>query len=848
LARKSNTTTTAMDKSSFFFTANCGVCHPGGAAMQYDRNGAKYFDRATSLYGYGGGVASLPAAAQLDGDYGFINPASGVPGTGNWAKTGVSEADCLMCHMNQYATGPGTPNHNGGLSWHKRAGTLRGTGVAGVANFEWAPTAGAGWATVAYVAGASPPQASAVTLDYNLGLTAGTLVNSGGNLAIPLGKVGGAKDANCRACHSIPDGKKSGRTLLPTTDAHMAKGVACTRCHTSPADGSHQIGKGDITIGSVRNDLDNTVKSCSDCHLGGADLQAPDPTPKHAAIPSFHFNLMKCQACHIRHLDDDPVSPTQDIPELIIEMSSNGTQNVSIWSAYLGTNPLDPTLNLPELAGRPFRWYPVVRPYKGKLQTVKPLYTAWFGEWLGGTGVDAQIRPIPLRLVRKALTNGYAAGTARLPSLTLTPGSKVATGAPILHKKAEIKAFLIAMRDAVDSANTTTANDIVVRPVLVRAEKVYYLNAGDEVEWFASPVGESHDFAVNHNVAIPRDPANPVVNPGPYGAGGCNDCHGPNSTFFYTKSLVEPAQYDFLDEAGTIPNPSAGQPLYSSRHEHMGYTELQAGELTGTLVPVILNVLGTWGNVTISQAGKAPVTCTALNGGCKVGVTPGGTVSFAATATGGGSFQGWSGCTASGNACTLTVGVPTSGLGNSGNGVGATFVAPPPPPPPTTYALQTSISGGQGRVTGGGLDCLSNGGTCKVTVASGTAATLTAAPSTGYVFTGWLYCPTPSGATCNVTVTKNTLVAATFEPSQFSVAVRIATGKGTVAGSGFDCRNNTYKCLVSASRGTPLSMTATADPGYAFSSWTGCQAPSGNTCSMTVSGGATVKANFTAAP
>src|SRR5512139_1657818 len=130
-----------MDKGSFFFTANCGVCHPGGAATQYDRNGRLYYDRATSLFGYGGGVASLPAAAagqpptgaQLDGDYGFVNPANGVPGVANWSKTGVLEADCLMCHLNQYATAPGTANHNAGLSWHKRTATLRGIGVAGVA-------------------------------------------------------------------------------------------------------------------------------------------------------------------------------------------------------------------------------------------------------------------------------------------------------------------------------------------------------------------------------------------------------------------------------------------------------------------------------------------------------------------------------------------------------------------------------------------------------------------------------------------------------------------------------------------------------------------------------------------
>jgi hypothetical protein len=616
LARKSNTTTTAMDKSSFFFTANCGVCHPGGAAMQYDRNGKLYYDRNTSTYGYND-AATLPATAQLDGDYGFINPTTGVPTTANWAKTGVTEADCLMCHMTRFATAPGTANHNAGVSWHKRSALLRGfsqAGMAGVANFDSAPTAGAGWASVTYVAGQSPPMGSAATINYGLGITAGTLTtDASGNLQIPAAVIGSSQDGNCRLCHSVPDGKKSGRTLLATTDVHVAKGVGCTRCHEAKNDGAldalgmgkanpHQIGKGDITIGSVRNDLDNTVKDCAACHLGGGDLQAPNPTEKHAAIPGFHFGFMKCQVCHIRHMDDDGLAaPTQDIPELVIEMSSNGTQNVSVWSAYLGTDPLDPSKDLAgwtppytSAAGsRPFRWYPAVRWYKGKLTTVKPLYTAWFGEWLSGTGNDASIRPIPLRLVRKALANNYASGSARLASLVLTPGSKVASGAPILHKKAEIKVFLEAMRDAADTSNPdTTQNDIVLRPVLVRAEKVYYLNAAGEVEYFESAVGESHDFAVNHNVVVKRDEANPVVNPGPYGAGGCNDCHGPSSPFFYGKQLHEPAQYDYLDEAGTVPNPDAGKPSYVTHHEMMGYTDLRAGELTGSLVPVIFRVVG----------------------------------------------------------------------------------------------------------------------------------------------------------------------------------------------------------------------------------------------------------------
>ena len=31
-----------MDKSSYFWTQNCGVCHPGGGPSEYDRKGNRY--------------------------------------------------------------------------------------------------------------------------------------------------------------------------------------------------------------------------------------------------------------------------------------------------------------------------------------------------------------------------------------------------------------------------------------------------------------------------------------------------------------------------------------------------------------------------------------------------------------------------------------------------------------------------------------------------------------------------------------------------------------------------------------------------------------------------------------
>jgi hypothetical protein len=54
--------------------------------------------------------------------------------------------------------------------------------------------------------------------------------------------------------------------------------------------------KGDDPGGMVRNDLDNTVISCQQCHnIGhkGASIA------KHAWLPTLHLDKLACQTCHI---------------------------------------------------------------------------------------------------------------------------------------------------------------------------------------------------------------------------------------------------------------------------------------------------------------------------------------------------------------------------------------------------------------------------------------------------------------------------------------------------------------------------------------------------------------------
>jgi hypothetical protein len=51
-------------------------------------------------------------------------------------------------------------------------------------------------------------------------------------------------------------------------------------------------------------------------------------------------------------------------------------------------------------------------------------------------------------------------------------------------------------------------------------------------------------------------------------------------------------------------------------------------------------------------------------------------------------------------------------------------------------------------------------------------------------------------------------------------------------------------CSETYASGTPVNLTATATAGYKFVNWTGCDSPSGATCSVTMTSTKTVTANF----
>jgi phospholipase C len=93
--------------------------------------------------------------------------------------------------------------------------------------------------------------------------------------------------------------------------------------------------------------------------------------------------------------------------------------------------------------------------------------------------------------------------------------------------------------------------------------------------------------------------------------------------------------------------------------------------------------------------------------------------------------------------------------------------APTPPPPGNQTLTVTPAGSGTGTVTSApaGIDC---GTTCSADFTTGTAVTLTAAPQTGYAFTGWSGACSGTG-TCAVTLSAASSVTATFSATLQSI-------------------------------------------------------------------------------
>ncbi len=162
--------------------------------------------------------------------------------------------------------------------------------------------------------------------------------------------------------------------------------------------------------------------------------------------------------------------------------------------------------------------------------------------------------------------------------------------------------------------------------------------------------------------------------------------------------------------------------------------------------------------------------------------------------------------------------------------------------PIAAYTLTVSSQAG-GAVTSSpaGINC---GATCSAPFNSGTTVVLSAAPASGYSFSGWsgdADCLDGSvtinaNKTCTATFAANTVTAptATLTVNVVGEVTTVGTGKGSVTSNpaGINCGNT---CSADFTNGTSVKLTATAASGSAFSGWSGAADCSDGVVSMTAS-------------
>jgi hypothetical protein len=152
-----------------------------------------------------------------------------------------------------------------------------------------------------------------------------------------------------------------------------------------------------------------------------------------------------------------------------------------------------------------------------------------------------------------------------------------------------------------------------------------------------------------------------------------------------------------------------------------------------------------------------------------------------------------------------------------------------------TYTLNVNKAGtGGGTVTSSpsGINC---GADCSEDYTADTVVTLTAVPAGDSTFAGW-----SGDADCSdgeVTMDSNKTCTATFNVIQYVLTTSInPPGNGTIVP---DCSGG-----CSYDSGTVVVLTANEDYGYPFASWTGCDSPSNNICTMTMNANKNLTAGY----
>jgi nitrate/TMAO reductase-like tetraheme cytochrome c subunit len=492
LAKKSNSDSDEIDLTPFDFIANgprkrealdqpgCGGCHPGGGIMENDRSGMRYDTR----------LAENPSLSKnLDGDY----------YRARWDKSGVVEVDCLFCHFAEYST------------------KVRNIQLKRL-NYKWATVAASG---IGQVNGAVKDGKKPKVI-YNK-----RFFNEDGRIALDIKRKPEAE--NCLLCHGFIDLAKRGTTWddPENPDVHQLAGFTCIDCHFGTIE--HNFAKGDTLKSHVRDDLDNTMRNCEDCHSQGFKGA---PIPKHYSIRNNHLDKLACTACHI--------------PEL---------NRAAMGAMVMSTGPAVkyPQLNSSKI-GSEFKWKPAYLMRKRKIDSREKIFPVNLVDSILFSNEDQDGKFYPL--FEGEIAKAYAKAFGQAAS----PGNDRL----YFQSYENIAKMLATLNDTLAGNNRFKK----IKPFFHLGGKVYSLDHDGKlvVQEDTTWVGEKLCFSINHNV-LPSQKA--------LGAGGCTDCHSTESHLFngaiVTQRFGVRAEPQGNGPTTTQQIASSGSPVTTSAGELLGF-------------------------------------------------------------------------------------------------------------------------------------------------------------------------------------------------------------------------------------------------------------------------------------
>jgi len=294
----------------------------------------------------------------------------------------------------------------------------------------------------------------------------------------------------CYFCHSYQYiDQPEEEHWLCDEDIHITSGMKCVDCHRNGAD--HQIIRG-YEGEAEKEGKPKAIEAftCEGCHLGNhseiADESVPPgrlsaPRPEHKGIPLVHFEKLTCTACHS---GPAPGAKNQRVR----------TPRIHRLGLH-GKHRLD--LDLPHVATPVF-----VKNENGKIGAARLIWPAFWGRIK-----DDKVTPIKPDAV------------------------KAAAEAKLAAKQAEKKNdWLVLTEEQIGKVLAKLKIADKGEPVYVAGGKLYRVNEAGKVEASEHEAAQPYAWPLAHNVR----PAQQSL-----GAGGCEDCHNPESPFFFCQVAVD---------------------------------------------------------------------------------------------------------------------------------------------------------------------------------------------------------------------------------------------------------------------------------------------------------------------